>query len=264
MRQPGGRGQPRRRADGPAPGRLPRRGRWPDREPPMRFGTPGHQHGRPRHRRRRRRGVHRWWRGVDDPRPIRPAQGWRRLGPRVARARRHDPRLAVRQPAPGRAALPLLDGRDRRERRRALGCQPRAPGCLRPREPAASRGRHRGRPVRRPDRARPGPAAPGGAGDGDSRRASASGHEPRSPRAPPAGVQGRRWLRDRRQQLRDQRRRLGRAGRRGRTSSIARAAPDGARGLDRRGRRGSGDHGRRSDPRHPQGARARGPRGGRP
>ena len=85
--------------------------------------------------------------------PVRPAQGRGRLGPRPARARRHDARLAVRQPAAGRAALPVFDGRDRRERRRALGRQPRAAGRVRAREPAARGRRDRGRPVRRPDRA---------------------------------------------------------------------------------------------------------------
>ena len=50
----------------------------------------------------------------------------------AARTRRHDPRLAVREPEARRAALPVFDGRDGRERRRALGGQPRAPGCVRP------------------------------------------------------------------------------------------------------------------------------------
>ena len=82
-----------------------------------------------------------------------------RLGPRLARARRHDARLAVREPAARRAPLPVFHGRDRRERRRALGREPRAPGRLRPREPAARGRGHRGRPLRRPDRAGRGPAA---------------------------------------------------------------------------------------------------------
>ena len=43
------------------------------------------------------------------------------LRPRRSRDGRHDARLAVRQPAPCRAALPVFDGRDGRERRRALG-----------------------------------------------------------------------------------------------------------------------------------------------
>ena len=159
LRQPGRRGQPRRRPDGAAARRLPGRGRRPDRQPAVRLGAPGDQLGRARDRGRRRRRVHRRRRRIDDPRAVRPAQGRGRLGPRRARARRHDARLALRQPAPGRAALPVLDGRDRRERRRALGRQPRAPGRLRAREPAARGRGHRGRPVRRPDRAGRGPAA---------------------------------------------------------------------------------------------------------
>ena len=107
----------------------------------------------PRDRGRRRRRVHRRRRRIDDPRAVRPAQGRVGIRPRTARHGRYDPRLAVRQPAPRRAPLPVLDGRDRGERRRAVGRQPRAPGCVRAREPAARRRRHRGRPVRRSDRA---------------------------------------------------------------------------------------------------------------
>ena len=70
------------------------------------------------------------------------------VGSRPARDGRHDPRLALRQPAAGRAPLPVLDGRDRGERRRALGRLARAPGRLRAREPAACRRCHRGRPLR--------------------------------------------------------------------------------------------------------------------
>ena len=58
---------------------------------------------------------------------------------------RHDPRLADDQPADGRARrLDRVDGRDRRERRRALRDQPRGPGRLRAAQPPARRRRRRG------------------------------------------------------------------------------------------------------------------------
>ena len=122
LRQPGRRGQPERRPDGAAARRLPGRGRRPDRQPAVRVGPPGDQLGGARDRGRRRRRVHRRRRRVDDPRAVRPAQAG--VAPTTAAPRehgRHDARLAVRQPAPRRAPLPVLDGRDRRERRRALG-----------------------------------------------------------------------------------------------------------------------------------------------
>ena len=161
LREPGRRGQPQRGPDGAAPRRFPGRGRRADRQPAVRVGAAGDQLGGPRDRGRRRRRVHRRRRRIDDPRAVRPAQGRVGLRPRPARDGRHDPWLAVRQPAPRRAPLPVLDGRDGGERRRALGRQPRAPGCVRTREPAARRRRHRGRPVRRPDRADLDPAAEG-------------------------------------------------------------------------------------------------------
>ena len=151
---------------------LPGRGRWPDRQPAVRLRAPGDQLGRARDRGRRRRRVHRRRRRIDDPGAVRPAQGRAAVRPRHPRDGRHDPRLAVRQPAPGRAPLPVLDGRDRRERRRALGRLARAPGRVRAREPAARRRGHRGRPVRRPDRPDLGPAAEGRAARRRPRRAS--------------------------------------------------------------------------------------------
>ena len=67
-----------------------------------------------------------WWRSPSAPSP-------------AARRRcRHNPRLADDQPAHGRARpLDRVDGRDRRERRRALRDQPRGPGRLRPAQPPA-------------------------------------------------------------------------------------------------------------------------------
>ena len=73
---------------------------------------------------------------------------------------RHDARLALRQPEARRGPLPLFDGRDRRERRRALGRESRPTGRVRAREPAAGGRRDRRRPVRRADRAGRSPAAP--------------------------------------------------------------------------------------------------------
>ena len=165
LRQPGRRGQPRRRADGAAPGRLPGRGRRADRQPAVRLRAPGDQLGRARDRRRRRRRVHRRRRRIDDPRAVRPAQGRGGLRPRQPRAGRHDARLAVRQPAPGRAALPVLDGRDRRERRRALG---------RLRASARTRSRSRASGARSP------PSRPAGSTTSSSRSRSRSGRASRS------------------------------------------------------------------------------------
>ena len=66
---------------------------------------------------------------------------------------RHDPRLAHGQPADGRARrLDRVDGRDRRERRRALRGQPRGPGRLRAAQPPARGRRRRGGPACRGDR----------------------------------------------------------------------------------------------------------------
>ena len=90
------------------------------------------------------------------------AKAERRLGPRATRAPGHDARLAVHQPEAGRDALPVLDGRDRRERRRALDRSTRASARTRSRSgPPASRRGDRGRPVRRPDRAGRGAAEEG-------------------------------------------------------------------------------------------------------
>ena len=98
------------------------------------------------------------------------------VGPRSARAAGHDARLALPQSEAGRAPLPVLDGRDRRERRRALGRSAASAGRLRARLAAEGGRGHRGRPVRRPDRADPGPAAEGRAGRRRPRRASPRRH----------------------------------------------------------------------------------------
>ena len=81
--------------------------------------------------------------------------------PRPADDARHDPGLADDQPADGRARrLDRVDGRDRRERRRALRDQPRGPGRLRPAQPPARRRRRRGGPAGRGDRPDRGAAGP--------------------------------------------------------------------------------------------------------
>ena len=98
--------------------------------------APGRELRGSRDRRRGRRRVHRRRRGVDDAGAVRDGEAGRRVGSRPARAGGHDARLAVREPGPGRDALPVLDGRDRRERRRALGRRPGAAGRVRPRLPA--------------------------------------------------------------------------------------------------------------------------------
>ena len=54
-----------------------------------------------------------------------------------ADAVRHDPRLALHEPAPGRGALPVQHGRDGRERRRAVRREPRGAGRVRARVAAA-------------------------------------------------------------------------------------------------------------------------------
>ena len=234
---------------------LPGRGRRADRQPAVRLGAPGDQLGRPRDRGRRRRRVHRRRRRVDDPRAVRHGEGRGRLGPRPARDGRHDPRLAVRQPAPRRAPLPVLDGRDRRERRRALGRR-RASARTRSRSRASSGPWRRSRPAGSTTRScRRRPAAEGRSGRRRPRRASARGH-----------VDSRR--------SRGCGRRSGEGGTV--TAGNSSGINDGASAvlvveaerarelglaagpcrLDRRRRRRPGDHGHRAGPGHPQGARA--------
>ena len=82
---------------------------------------------------------------VDEPGALGRRQARARPAPRPADDARHDPGLALDQPAHGRARrLDRVDGRDRRERRRALRDQPRGPGRLRPAQPPARGRRRRG------------------------------------------------------------------------------------------------------------------------
>ena len=103
---------------------------------------------------------------------------------RAADDARHDPRLAADQPAHGRARrLDRVDGRDRRERRRALRDQPRGAGRLRAAQPPARGRRRRGRRLRRGDRRRS--RRPKGARDGHSSTPTrARGPTPRSRSSP--------------------------------------------------------------------------------
>ncbi len=168
-RQPVGRGQPRRRPDGGAARRPPPQRPRRHRQPPLRLGPGGRQLRRPGGQARRggllpgRRGR------VDEPRALGRRQARARPAARAADDARHDPRLALRQPADGRGRrLDRVDGRDRRERRRALQDQPRGPGRLRPPQPPARRRRRRARQSsprrssrsRRRAAARPSPSRP--------------------------------------------------------------------------------------------------------
>ena len=91
----------------------------------------------PRRDRRRRRPVRRRWRRVDDPRAARDGQARRAVRPRKPHGVRHDARLAVHEPELRGALLDRDDGRDGRERRRAVGRQPGGPGCVRAALPGA-------------------------------------------------------------------------------------------------------------------------------
>ena len=75
--------------------------------------------------------------GVDEPRPVGDGRSPRPACPRRADAARHGARLAPGQPADGGALLDRVDGRDGRERRRALR-RSRAPTRTRSRSAATS------------------------------------------------------------------------------------------------------------------------------
>ena len=111
---------------------------------------------------------------------------------------RHHARLALREPADGGAVPARVDGRDRRERRRALGHLAGGSGRFALALAAALGGRRRGRPLRRRARRRSATSR---------RRASAARHDAArsSPRSKPAFRAG--GHRHRRQLVGHQRRR---------------------------------------------------------
>ena len=185
-------------------------------------------------------------------RAVRDAEGREAVRARRPAALRHDARLALHEPE-ARGAVPAgVDGRDGRERRRAVGRVARGPGRVRARVAATLGGRRRGGPLRRRARRR--------CGDVDARRASAPRHDAREARGAQAGVpRGRHG--DGRQRVGHQRRRRGTRDRVG--GEGARARRRAARRVRRqrgRGRRPARD-GHRPDPGGAQAARARRRRG---
>ena len=180
------------------------------------------------------------------PRAVRHAEGGEAVRARRPAAVRHDARLALHESEARRAVPAGVDGRDGRERRRAVGRLARGSGRVRARVAAALGGRRRGGPLRR--RARPGRRR-------DARRASAAGHDAREARRAQARVPRGRH-RHRRQRVRHQRRRRRARDRVG--GEGARARRRAARHVRRqrgRGRRPARD-GRRPDPGRAEGARA--------
>ncbi len=119
-REPGGRGQPQRRAHGGAPGRTSPGRRRRDGEPALRVGALGGRRGMPRRSGRVRRPLRRGRRRVDDPRAVRLREGRARVRPRHADGLGHDARLALPESEDGGDVPARVDGRDRRERGRAL------------------------------------------------------------------------------------------------------------------------------------------------
>ena len=81
--------------------------------------------------------------------PLVQAKPEQRVPARQPDRLRHDARLAVPEPAHGGAVPARVDGRDRRERRRALRRHARGSGRLRARVAAPLGRRKRGRPLRR-------------------------------------------------------------------------------------------------------------------
>ena len=168
------------------------------------------------------------------------------VGARKPRRVGHRARLALPEPAHGGDVPARVDGRDRRERRRALGDLARGPGHVRAPLAAALGGGAGGRAIRR--RARPGRR-------GRGRRASAADDHAGEAGAAAAGVpRGRHGHRGQCERA-QRRRRRARARERG---EGARARRPPARGLrdERRGRRRPARDGDRPDRRRPQGARA--------
>ena len=148
LREPGGRGQPQRRADGGAARRPARVGRRRDGEPPLRVGPLGGRRRVSRDRGRRRRPLRRRRRRVDEPRAARDGEAGARLParrPHACTTRRSAGASRIRALE---AHVPArVDGRDGRERRRALGGLARGPGRVR--APLAAALGRSGRTLRR-------------------------------------------------------------------------------------------------------------------
>ncbi len=125
LRQPGRRGQPRRRAHVRAARGLSRSRRRRDGQPTVRLGPRGRRAGVARGAARRGRRVRRRRGGVDDPRA---ATRWPRAPARSGRApddRRHGARLALHEPAHGGAwATPTRSARPRRTSPRERAASP--------------------------------------------------------------------------------------------------------------------------------------------
>ena len=107
LREPGGRGQPQRRAHGRAARGAARVGGGRDRQPALRVGAVRGRRRLPRDRGRRRRPLRRGRRRVDEPRAARHGQAGRGVPARRPDDVRHDARLALPEPAARGAMFPL-------------------------------------------------------------------------------------------------------------------------------------------------------------
>ena len=154
LRQPGRRGQPQRRTHGGAARGAARVRRRRDRQPPVRVGARRRRLRVSRRRRGRRRPVRGRRRRVDEPRAARDGQAGHGVAARKPGRLRHGARLALPEPADGGDVPARVDGRDGRERRRALERLARGPGRVRPRVAAALGGGERGGALRRRARRR--------------------------------------------------------------------------------------------------------------
>ena len=191
QRQRRRRGEPQRGAHGGAAGRPARGGGRPDHQPPLRLRPAGRQQRRPRHHGRRRRRHGRRRRRVDDPGAHRAAQGGdapsSAARPQVADTtlgwRFVNPRLDERYPA-----IPLGETAELVAERWGVSREDQDAFALR--QPAACRGGHRQRPLRRAAGARGDPAARRGARPRRPRRASPGRHHRGGPGRPEAGLPG--------------------------------------------------------------------------
>src|SRR5438094_7500932 len=196
-RQPGRRGQPQRGADGGSPRGPAGVGRGGDGDPPLRVRALSGRRGLPFGRRRGRGPLRGGRRRVDVAGAARDGEAGDAVPPREPNRLGDDPRLAFPEPAAGGDVPARVDGRDRRERRRALRRLARGAGRVRAAVAAALGRRGRGGTLRRRARRRR---------RGGARRAPAARDERGEARRAEARVpRGRQ--RHRRELERDQRRR---------------------------------------------------------